>query len=53
MFFTHDGQQITLTPGQLRAGLGISEQIFWGPPARADQSKIFTVNQEDSLTVGE
>ena len=36
---------MTLTPGQLRAGLGLCEQIFWGPPARADQSKIIIVNQ--------
>jgi len=53
MFFVHDGQRITLTPGQLRAGMDLCEEIFWGPPARVDQSKIFTVNQEDSLTVGE
>lgn len=43
---------MTLTPGQLKAGLGLCEQIFLGSPARANQSKIFIVNQEDSLTVG-
>lgn len=35
-------------PGQLRVGLGLGEDLFFsGPPARADQLNILTLNWKD------